>query len=32
VGFDPMRHRGAGVWKDWNLYDCRTVRARGRAE
>ena len=32
VGFDPMRHRGAGVWKDWNLYDCRTVRAKGRAE
>jgi hypothetical protein len=27
VGFDPMRHQGAGTWKDWNLYDCRKVRS-----
>jgi hypothetical protein len=27
VGFDPMRHDHAGAWKDWNLYDCRTVRS-----
>jgi hypothetical protein len=28
VGFDPVRHTQAGAWKDWNLYDCRRVRAR----
>jgi hypothetical protein len=27
VGFDPSRHERAGTWKDWNLYDCRKVRA-----
>jgi hypothetical protein len=27
VGFHPMRHEHAGAWKDWNLYDCRTVRS-----
>lgn len=27
VGFDPMRHAQSGRWKDWNLYDCRHVRA-----
>ena len=27
VGFDPLRHVHAGPWKDWNLYDCRTVRS-----
>jgi hypothetical protein len=27
VGFDPLRHDHAGAWKDWNLYDCRKVRA-----
>jgi hypothetical protein len=27
VGFDPLRHGHAGAWKDWNLYDCRTVRS-----
>ena len=27
VGFDPMRHTQSGRWKDWNLYDCRHVRA-----
>jgi hypothetical protein len=27
VGFDPIRHTHAGAWKDWNLYDCRRVRA-----
>jgi hypothetical protein len=27
VGFDPLRHDQAGAWKDWNLYDCRTVRS-----
>ena len=26
VGFDPLRHEGAGAWKDWNLYDCRNAR------
>ncbi len=26
LGFDPLRHTGAGSWKDWNLYDCRRVR------
>jgi hypothetical protein len=27
VGFAPLRHDHAGAWKDWNLYDCRTVRS-----
>ena len=27
VGFDPVPHEHAGVWKDWNLYDCRKVRS-----
>jgi hypothetical protein len=26
LGFDPLRHDHDGVWKDWNLYDCRRVR------
>ena len=26
VGFEPVTHRQAGVWKDWNLYDCARVR------
>jgi hypothetical protein len=26
VGFEPLRHNHAGVWKDWNLYDCRKIR------
>jgi hypothetical protein len=29
VGFDAMTHTHAGVWKDWNLYDCRRVRSAG---
>jgi hypothetical protein len=28
VGFDPLRHTYPGSFKDWNLYDCRRVRAR----
>jgi hypothetical protein len=27
VGFDPLRHTHAGRFEDWNLYDCRHVRA-----
>jgi hypothetical protein len=27
VGFGPLRHRRAGAFKDWNLYDCRQVRS-----
>jgi hypothetical protein len=27
VGFDPLRHKGAGAWQGWNLYDCRKVRS-----
>jgi len=27
LAFDPIRHRAAGNWKDWNLYDCRHVRS-----
>jgi hypothetical protein len=27
IRFDPLRHEHAGAWKDWNLYDCRKVRA-----
>jgi hypothetical protein len=26
VGYDPLRHVAVGLWKDWNLYDCRKVR------
>jgi len=26
VGFEPVRHAHDGLWKDWNLYDCRRVR------
>ncbi len=28
VGFDPVRHTQAGIWKDWKLYDCGHVRAQ----
>jgi hypothetical protein len=27
VGFEPLHHDHDGVWKDWNLYDCRRVRS-----
>lgn len=27
IGFDPIRHEHPGIWKDWNLYDCREVRS-----
>jgi hypothetical protein len=27
LGFAPLRHAHAGDFKDWNLYDCRRVRA-----
>ncbi|MDP8986021.1 MAG: hypothetical protein M3N97_13505 [Pseudomonadota bacterium] len=27
VGFDPVRHTQAGLWKNWNLYECSHVRA-----
>ena len=27
VGFDPVRHRHAGPWNGYNLYDCRRVSA-----
>jgi hypothetical protein len=27
VGFSPDRHTSPGPWRDWNLYDCRRVRA-----
>jgi hypothetical protein len=27
VGFDPLPHKHAGAWKNWNLYDCRKVRS-----
>jgi hypothetical protein len=28
VGFDPVVHTHGGSWKNWNLYDCRTVRLK----
>jgi hypothetical protein len=31
IGIDHLRHDGAGIWKDWNLYDCRQVRAKPAA-
>jgi hypothetical protein len=27
VGFSPIRHVDGGEYMDWNLYDCRLVRA-----
>jgi hypothetical protein len=27
VGFDPVTHRQAGLYLNWNLYDCRHVRS-----
>jgi hypothetical protein len=27
LGFDALTHRKSGNFKDWNLYDCRRVRA-----
>jgi hypothetical protein len=27
VGYDPQRHVAVGLWKNWNLYDCRKVRS-----
>jgi hypothetical protein len=27
VGFSPMKHTDGGDYKNWNLYDCRRVRA-----
>lgn len=27
VGFEPLRHRHAGVWNGYNLYDCGHVNA-----
>jgi hypothetical protein len=27
VGFSPMKHTGSGDFMNWNLYDCRRVRA-----
>ncbi len=32
VGFLPLRHQQADAWRNWNLYDCRTVRAMRRLE
>ncbi len=31
VGFDPVQHRPAGAYKNWNLYDCNHVRALSTA-
>jgi hypothetical protein len=28
VGFQPRRHLQRDIWHDWNLYDCRVVRAQ----
>jgi hypothetical protein len=30
VGFDPITHRTDGIWKGWNLYDCRLVRSSSK--
>jgi hypothetical protein len=27
LGFDSLRQTHSGTWKNWNLYDCRRVRA-----
>jgi hypothetical protein len=27
IGFHPLTHERPGAWKDWNLYDCRSVRS-----
>jgi hypothetical protein len=26
LGFRPLPQENSGMWKDWNLYDCRRVR------
>jgi hypothetical protein len=31
LGFSALRHVHAGDFKDWNLYDCRRLRAGGPA-
>jgi hypothetical protein len=32
IGFDPLPHKHAGAWKDWNLYDCRNVRSAAQGD
>jgi hypothetical protein len=32
VGFAPIRHHHAGIWNDWNLYDCKQVNSSGHTE
>jgi hypothetical protein len=27
IGFDALAHKSTGTWMDWDLYDCRKVRA-----
>jgi hypothetical protein len=27
AGLAPLRHEHAGEWQNWNLYDCRRIRA-----
>jgi hypothetical protein len=27
LGFESIRHSHAGIWKDWNLYDCRHLQS-----
>jgi hypothetical protein len=27
VGYHPLRHTGVGLYKNWNLYDCRKLRS-----
>jgi hypothetical protein len=31
VGFRPLRNEHPGIWKNWNLYDCRNVRSSAPA-
>ncbi len=32
VGFEPIRHRHAGIRDGWNLYDCKRVNSSGHTE
>ena len=31
VGYGAVRHRSAGIWSGWNLYNCSDVNAAGPA-
>jgi hypothetical protein len=32
IGIDALAHKGTGLWKGWDLYDCQKVRTRATAK